>query len=330
MKLLTPLAAVLGLAILTGLTAYYGFASVGRAVASTGWGAALVVVARAAAVSGAGIGWGLLVPDAILRRPGLFVGVRFIREAINCLFPVAQVGGDLIGARLLTFFGVAGGLAFASVLVDIFVQVATLLVFVMTGVAILFTVSKDHTLVVAVSYGLVVSVPAIVGFFVVLQLGASPASIARLMRFAERREWAAVEHVTSLGHNLRRIWSSRDGLLGSVLVHLALWVFGAVEVWIALAFMGHPITFVDAVAIESVGQAVRAAAFAMPGGLGVQDGGLIAVCGVFGVPAEMALAVALVKRLAELALGIPGLLAWQALESRQWIGEKRGGGGRAA
>lgn len=323
MKVLTPLAAMLGLGLLTGLTAYYGFASVGQAVASAGWGAALVVLARAVSVGGAGIGWGLLVPGAIVCRPGLFVGLRFVREAINCLFPVAQVGGDLIGARLLTFFGVGAGLAFASVLVDIFIQVVTLLIFVIAGVGILLAVSDDHGLAMAVSYGLLVAVPVIAAFFVVLRLGISQPIVARLMKFVERREWAAAEHVASLTENLQGMWQRRNGLWGSLLVHGGLWVFGATEAWIALAFMGHPVTIVDAVAIESVGQAVRAAAFAMPGGLGVQDGGLIAVCGLFGVPPEVALALALVKRIAELALGVPGLLAWQTLEGRRLIVQKR-------
>jgi putative membrane protein len=323
MKVLTPLAAIVGLALLTGLTAYYGFAPVGQAVASAGWGAALVVLARAVAVGGAGIGWGLLVPGALVHRPGLFVGVRFVREAINCLFPVAQVGGDLIGARLLTFFGVGPGLAFASVLVDIFVQVATLLVFVLAGVGLLLAESDDHGLALTVSYGLLVAVPAIAGFFVVLRLGASQSVTQRLVRFAEQREWAAAEHVASLSQNLQRLWQHRNGLLGSLLVHAGLWVFGATEVWVALAFMGHPVTVLDAVAIESVGQAVRAAAFAMPGGLGIQDGGLIAVCGAFGVPPEVALALALLKRIAELVLGVPGLLAWQMLEGRRLIVEKQ-------
>ena len=178
MKVLTPLAAVLGLALLTGLAAYYGFASVGRAVASVGWGAALVVLARAIGVSGAGIGWGFLVVGAAIRRPRLFVGLRFIREGINCLFPVAQVGGDLIGARLLTFFGVAGGLAFASVFVDIFVQVATLLIFVLAGVGILLAVSDDHVVATAVSYGLLAAAPAIAGLFLVLRIGASQTAMA--------------------------------------------------------------------------------------------------------------------------------------------------------
>ena len=55
----------------------------------------------------------------------------------------------------------------------------------------------------------------------------------------------------------------------------------------------------------------------LPGGLGVQDGTLIAAGAIFGVPAEVALAMALIKRVPDLVLGMPSLLAWQALEGRR-------------
>jgi hypothetical protein len=42
---------------------------------------------------------------------------------------------------------------------------------------------------------------------------------------------------------------------------------------------------------------------------------------LFGVPPGAALALSLVKRVPDLAIGIPGLLAWQALEMRRgWDG----------
>jgi uncharacterized membrane protein YbhN (UPF0104 family) len=80
---------------------------------------------------------------------------------------------------------------------------------------------------------------------------------------------------------------------------------------------GCPVSLIEAVAIESLGQGSRAAAFMLPGGLGVQDGALIAVCAIFGVPAEIALAMALIKRVSDLVLGAPALLGWQALEGRR-------------
>jgi uncharacterized membrane protein YbhN (UPF0104 family) len=64
---------------------------------------------------------------------------------------------------------------------------------------------------------------------------------------------------------------------------------------------------------------VRGAAFIVPGAIGVQEGGFIALCAIFGIPAPTAIALSLVKRLPELLLGIPGLLIWQGLEGRHLL-----------
>jgi uncharacterized membrane protein YbhN (UPF0104 family) len=83
--------------------------------------------------------------------------------------------------------------------------------------------------------------------------------------------------------------------------------------------MSHPFSVAQAVAIESLGQGSRAAAFVLPGGLGVQDGALIAASAIFGIPAEVALAMALIKRVPDLILGVPALLGWQALEGKHLL-----------
>jgi uncharacterized membrane protein YbhN (UPF0104 family) len=104
---------------------------------------------------------------------------------------------------------------------------------------------------------------------------------------------------------------------------LAILFVNATEVWVALAFMGYPVSYAAAVAIESLGQASRAAAFPLPGGLGVQDGTLIAACVVFGVPAETALGLALVKRIPDVVLGVPSLMIWQAMEGRRLLFKRK-------
>jgi putative membrane protein len=317
MKFLAPIAALAGLALLTGLTAYYGFDSVLQAVVSSRWATALVIIVRAAAVATAGIGWWFLF--TLPRRPSVFVGLRFVREGINTLFPVAGVGGDFIGARLLGQFGVATNLAVASVLIDIFIQVACLLIFVLAGLGIVAVVVGTRPLTATTFVMLAIAVVAVAGFFLTLNFGAFEPVVRRLAALGEKRQWPAFGHVVNLGARLQQIWRNRRGLLGSFLIHLAAVFLGAAEVWIALLFMGHPVSPAEAIAIESIGQGARAAAFVLPAGVGVQDGALIAASAIFGVPAEVALAMALIKRVPDLVLGIPALLAWQALESRRLL-----------
>jgi uncharacterized membrane protein YbhN (UPF0104 family) len=81
--------------------------------------------------------------------------------------------------------------------------------------------------------------------------------------------------------------------------------------------MGNPVTVAEALVIESLMQAVRGAAFAIPGAFGAQEAGLILLCGIFGVPPDQALALSLIKRAADLVVGVPGLVALQILEGER-------------
>jgi len=315
MKLFAPLAIIFGLALLTVLVAYFGFASVLQALVSSRWGTAFVIVARAIALAAAGIGWWFLLMP-LRRGPYVFAGLRFVREAINSLFPFVGVGGDIIGARLLAQFGIATNVAIASVLIDIFIQVVCLIVFVAAGIGIVLEIVGTHRLATVTFVMLAVAVPAVSGFFLALNFGAFEPVVRRLVSFGEKHNWAAFNHVADLGGRLQQIWQNHRGLSASFLVHLATVFFGAIEVWIALSFMNHPISAAQAIAIESLGQGSRAAAFVLPGGLGVQDGALIAASAIFGIPAEVALAMALIKRVPDLILGVPALFGWQALEGR--------------
>ena len=322
MRIFAPIFGIAGLALLTGLVAYFGFASVMQAVLSSEWGSALVVLARAIALCGCGVGWWfLLTPKG--PPPRIFVALRFIREAINALFPFAVVGGDVIGARLLSHFGPAMSLAIASVLIDIFVQVVSLLIYVAAGVGIVLDVPGPHRLSTVTFVMLAIALPAVAGFFLALNFGAFDPVVRWLVAFGEKRRWSMFAHVVDLGDRLQQIWRNHRGLSGSFFVHLVTVFFGAVEVWIAFFFMGHPVSVAAAIAIESIGQGGKAVAFMLPGGIGVQDGTMIAASAIFGVPAEVALAMALIKRVPDLVLGIPSLLLWQALEGRRMFARRK-------
>src|SRR5437667_47336 len=82
-----------GIAALVVLTIWSGLDAVGHAIASVGWGILLVVMVRAVTVSVAGAGWWLLFPSKVRPQFGACLLVRFVREAVNVLLPVAQVGG---------------------------------------------------------------------------------------------------------------------------------------------------------------------------------------------------------------------------------------------
>jgi len=80
--------------------------------------------------------------------------------------------------------------------------------------------------------------------------------------------------------------------------------------------LGLPLGPADALILESLTQMVRTVGFVMPGGLGLQEGVLVLIGPQLGIDADSALALALVRRTRELALGAPALLAgWWLHES---------------
>jgi putative membrane protein len=305
---------LMGIAALIGLAIWSGLGAVGHAVASVGWGILLVVMTRAVTISVAGAGWWLLFP--LRKRPPLraCVLLRFIREAGNVLLPLAQIGGDLIGAGLLTFRGVAGPLAMASVIVDVLIQTATQFLFAILGLLVLVALGADEKLARIAAIGLAVAALMLGGFYLAQRRGGQRILRWALSRLTGDRKWRVLGTIDAAYQNLAMIYAARSSIVASGVVHMAGWIFGVTEVLIVFACMGHPISIAEALVIESLLHAIRGAAFAIPSALGAQEGGLVLLCAVFGIPPEQAIALSLVKRAADLVLGVPGLLGWQVLE----------------
>ena len=80
--------------------------------------------------------------------------------------------------------------------------------------------------------------------------------------------------------------------------------------------MGYPIGFLEVVMVISIAVALRSAAFAIPGGLGIQESGNIVTGALVGLPPDVMLTISLATRLGELIEGLPSLVAWQVTEGK--------------
>src|SRR5262245_18777229 len=156
---------LLGIAVVIGLVLWSGIGPIAQAIASVGWGILLVLAVRIGTVSMAGVAWQLLFPTKNHPGLGTCVLVRFIREATNALLPLMQVGGDLIGARVIMFRGIAGPLAAASIIVDILIQAGTQFLFACLGVAALVALGAGDGLARTIASALAVAAGLLVGFY---------------------------------------------------------------------------------------------------------------------------------------------------------------------
>ncbi len=318
MRALAAALGLAGLALATALVVWHGAGAVAEAVLAAGWGLLAVVAFEAVPLSLDSLAWRYLVPAR--SRPSLarVVRARWIRQSVSQLLPVAQVGGDVVGARMLYLAGVRGEQAGASVVVDLTLGASTQVLYTLCGLSLLAAQYGTNGMALPLLAGMALVACGLAGFVVAQRKGLFRFLAGRAQAFSGSL-MALVGSAERLDRAVRAVHHRPADMARNALLQFASWCAGTGETWLACAFLGYPIGLVEAFIVQSLGRAVRSAAFAVPGGLGVQEGGFMLLAGVVGLTPEVGLALSLVKRVRELAIGVPGLIAWQAAEGgRLW------------
>jgi uncharacterized membrane protein YbhN (UPF0104 family) len=226
------------------------------------------------------------------------------------------VGGFALGARAVALTGVSGVEATVTSLLDVVVEQAAKAPYAAAAVALLVWLEPKSALVAPS-----LAVLALNLALIVVALARPGWTRARLLKMAAGldRRWPGVAAPEGGGAEtaMARALSAGGPILASVAVHTVAWTLGAAEAWIALRLLGAPVGFAEALVIDGLFVAFRMFAFAVPAAIGVQEGGYVLLCGVFGIGAPTALAFSLVRRARDLVVGAPAVVAWQVLERRR-------------
>ena len=298
-----------------------GLRRIGDLIAHAGWWGILAVVAfHGVQLLCSAAGWRAIAGSPAARETlGTYAGLRWIREAVNNLLPLAQVGGEVVAWRLLRQRGARLPDAIAGTIADLTLEMLTQIVFTAAGVILLQASVPDSGIAARVVAGLLVASAVMAGLFAAVRLGLTETIEMGLLRVGRWIGWAGAAHVEGLNLALMACYRQPGRVARSALWHMFSWLLGGAEVWLALRLLGADESIGAGLVIESLGQAAKALGFAVPGALGVQEGGYIIVCGAFGVSADFAIALSLLKRLREVVLGIPALVVWQHCEANSRI-----------
>jgi putative membrane protein len=316
MKALSIIAAIVGMAVIVSLVGYFGAGEVMRSLFAVGiTGFAAICGMQLALTAAMGLAWRALLPGV---ATGKVIWGRLVRDSVAEALPLPQVGGYVLGARALALAGVPWTAAAASTIVDVTLEFLAQLPFTALGLALYVWLQPDTQVAAPVALGLVVAAIAAAAFVVVQRKG---------LRYVDRiaghlgAGWAergaagaAVLHLA-----LADIYRGRLGLWVSFALHFVCWIASVAQLWLALWLAGSPLSFAAVLAIESLLYAIRTAAFVVPQAVGVQEGAYILLGAGFGLTPELALALSLLKRGRDLAIGLPTIAIWQAVEGhRLW------------
>ena len=244
--------------------------------------------------------------------------VRWIREGVNTLLPVAHIGGQVVGVRLLVVKGMVPVRAVVGTILDLALEAASQMGVLLLATALLLVLlDGQRDALVWAGAGLAGLAAIVVAIVVALRLGALRLVEAAMQRAAAR--WPGVGadwSLTGLQAAFLERQADRGALLRSFLLSAMSWSLGAFEVWVILLVLGDAPGLAACFVIESLAMAARTAGFAIPGALGAQEGGFVLACRLFGIDAETALALSVLKRLRELIIGGAALIAWQTARPR--------------
>lgn len=329
MKLRIAIVAALGLALALYLILSIGWSAVLAAAVSLGWSGFAILCAYALGLFLLlGAGWSVLLPTACGAGYRVCLWARMVRDAASEVLPFSQLGGIVLGGRAAILHGLARPLAFASVIVDVTTEMLAQIAFIALGIAIL-SLYGPHTsfagsLVRALEIGLAVAILA-GGVFLALQRHGH--FLAE--KLAARLIPGALAATTAIGEGIDAIYRSPARVALSAALHLAGWIVSAIGIWIAFRLIGTHVALIKVIAIESLVCAARSLAFVVPNALGVQEAAYAVLAPLFGVGAEVGLAVSLLKRARDIAVGVPILAIWQTVEGQRALAAATGSGDTA-
>lgn len=322
MKRLAYLGMIAGVALLAALIVHEGWSDILSAFRHAGWALLLVLPARVFTLALDSRAWRVLLDSCDPARtagPLFLLWIASVRDAVNRLLPVAGVGGEVVGVRLARLRIPDTAAVTATVIVEVLLTIVVLYLFCGLGVLLMARLAAGLGQVWIIAASLLLSLPMPALAWWLLRHGAP---FERLQQWTLRLLGPANRialHLDGarLDAGVRRLFGQRRRLAHATALMLASYLLGTFETWYALRLLGHPVGLAGALAIEALTQATRHAGFLVPAGLGVQEAAVLLFGQLAGVGGDVALSLALVKRMREIVLGIPALLSWQWVEARR-------------
>src|SRR5882672_393600 len=253
----------------------------------------------------------LLCADASIK---LIFAARQIRDSAGDILPFTQIGGMALGVRVLVLGGIAPARAIAAGVVDVTTELIAQSLFILLGIALAApAIASDPHLGPYLGWlvGFTVLFAVAIFGFALLQLGGS--------HLAEK--WLAPRSIgasaASFRAALHHLYRQRSRIVLSVVLHVLGWCASGLWLWTVCLVLGKSLTPVAAIAIQSLLEGLRSAMVFIPAAVGIQEAGYAALVPLFGLAPETGLAISILRRARDIAIGVPALLIWQLVEARR-------------
>ena len=283
---------------------------------ATGWGIFFVLAVYGFAFWIDTIAWQFTLPSTKFSWIYNLWKVRMVGAAFGKMLPFSAFGGAPIKGYLLKkHYGIGYREGAASIILVESTHMISMIFFMASGVLLIsFSPEFPKIYYTFAKISLAVLSVGILGFYLIQRY--------RITSFAggwiSKRALGVklqkfLGHIQEFDERLVQFYTQkRPFFFGAFGLNLLNWYLGALEIYIILYFLGHPITLAESIILETFVEIVRAGTFFIPATLGSQEAAfLLATGAITGEPA-LGVATALMRRVREIVWFILGFsLGWQ-------------------
>jgi len=306
-----------GIVLFVVLLWQLGVDTVGENLLLIGWGFVPILGQEIGAIVANTLGWRWAFPaDRRNIAFWLLAEARLAGDAINNVTPTATMGGELIRARMLGG-AVDSSSLWASVVIAKITQAAGQIVFIFAG--FLLVIESTH-LPPGIARALLIGLGLIgtgIAVAVVLQRRGMFVFGAELARRVGLPVPAHLdERLKKLDDEVARFHRDPRAFLASTAWFLVGWLFGVVEVWLILHFLGIGADWRRALTIEILSTSIDAILFFVPAKVGTQEGGKALIFSILQLDPAKGFALGIARRIRELFWSMVGLLLLSRQQAR--------------
>jgi len=269
------------------------------------------------------LGWQYSFRERKTSFKNLFT-IRLAGESVNAIIPSAYFAGEPVKAYYLKRYNIPLVDGLATVVISRTIMTITQIIFVMLGVGfLLFKLNISGPRLTSSIAITLLGIPIIL-FIIFIQKRGLFASVLRILqklkiriRYLEKKKDKLVE----LDDIIFQFYSYyKVNFFLSFTFYFLGWMAGLLEVFLVLYLLGVPVDFISTYIIESLSTVARGVTSFIPGSIGGQEGGVMAIFKSLGLSTSIALTFGILRRVRELIWVTAGLfilskLGWTGVET---------------
>ena len=226
--------------------------------------------------------------------------IRIIGEAFN--YVLFQVGGEPIKALLLkNNFGIKYKSSIGSLILAKTIILFALIIFCFIGLLSIFYTNKFGANFENASLIGFILFTALISLFFIVQRYKLTSKIHNIFKNKLSKKFNTFfKNLQEMEHKISEFYKkTKKDFFKILFLNLCNWFFGALELYAIFFLLNQKITFLEAIAIETLVQLVRAMLFFIPSNLGTQEGVFVLAVNALKDSTPLGLAVAIIRRLRE-------------------------------